>query len=340
MNYRTAPSLRVIIAFVLTIAFSISDPRRLSATDVLSETTDEVGKLDFTQFAATAAASHVCQVQRLGFETCYARADLIFLSREAESYDLAFSILGGTTEPVSLDHGFAPGVRATIGIRTGTTGHFQISYLGINDWSADNRTSNVPFGGSTLDSDDAYSANLNDLEFNLVAMDPYADWDWLFGFRLVDQRDEFGSLLTLDDGLGNPNSIQAERIDAEAINTLFGLQIGTRYGHRFGPLGFDGGVKVGVFNNFISQSGIIVVNQIVVDGVPEPTFSTDDEQVSFMGDFQLRLTYQATSNASMQLGYQGLVFSNIAQSLLQEGGPSSPAELGYHGLFCGLEWRH
>jgi len=294
----------------------------------------DIGKIDFTRYATAASSLATCDPQRSCFNKWYAQTDLIFLSREDEPYAIGATTIGANAQPVELNHGFTPGVRATLGIRTGTTGHFQISYLGINDWSADNRTANIPFGAGTLRTIDQYTANLNDLQFNLVAMDPYADWDWLCGLRVIDQRDEFGSLATVDNGAGG----FSERIDAAAANTLFGVQVGARYGRRFGPISFDGGVKAGVFNNFVSQSGILE-NPVTIDGNPSPTFDVDDDEVSFMGDFQASMTYHATTNASLRLGYQGLIFSEIAQSTLQDGGPSSPTGLAYHGVFVGLEWR-
>ncbi|MEL7334841.1 MAG: BBP7 family outer membrane beta-barrel protein [Planctomycetota bacterium] len=292
--------------------------------------------VDFTQYMPTAATRQSCDPVRRTLCDWYASTDLIFMSRSDEPYALGFSTLGGTAPTIELNHGFTPGVRATLGRRTGSTGHFQISYLGINDWDASNQSTNIPFGGSTLSSVDGYDARLNDLQFNLISMDPYADWDWIFGLRIIDQRDELSSLLTLNDGLGNPNSITTESVIASAGNTLFGGQIGMRYGHRFGPLSIDAAVKGGVFNNRISQKGPIFAGAIVIDGTQEPMYDIDDDEVSFMGDFQARMVYHASQNLHLQFGYQGLIFSNIAQSTRQDGNVSAPEGLAYHGFFTGI----
>ncbi|MEO1525743.1 MAG: hypothetical protein AAFX06_09915 [Planctomycetota bacterium] len=293
------------------------------------------GRIDFTQYAMDSSAQ-ACLSKRPLFCDHYARADLIFLSREDTPYSLAFTTLGGTTSPIELNHGFAPGVRATIGTRTGTTGRFELSYLGINDWSADNRTANLPFGGggSLLSSIDEYSANLNDLQLNLIAMDPYSHWDWIFGLRLVDQRDELSSLITVTGG-----AAAVELLEADAANTMFGLQAGTKYGRHFGPLSFHGGAKLGVFGNFIAQSGPIFVNNFTIDGVPEPTFDTEDDATSFMGDFVAEFAYHPATSVSLHFGYQGLIFTNVVQSAQQDGSPSRPDTLAYHGIYAGFELR-
>ncbi|MEL6107294.1 MAG: hypothetical protein AAFU85_14745 [Planctomycetota bacterium] len=321
---------------VSTVSYETSLPPLAFPPDGCSnsETDCNVGRIDFAQYAMDPSAQ-ACRSKRPLFCDHYARADLIFLSREDTPYSLAFTTLGGTTAPIELNHGFAPGVRATIGTRTGTTGRFEVSYLGINDWSADNRTSNLPFGaGSLLSSIDEYSANLNDLQLNLIAMDPYSHWDWIFGLRIVDQRDELSSLVTVT----GPGAA-VERLEADAANTLLGLQGGTNYGRHFGPVSFHGGAKVGVFGNFIAQSGPIFVNNFTIDSVPEPTFDTEDDATSFMGDFIAEFAYHPVPSMSLHLGYQGLIFTNIVQSAQQDGSPSRPDTLAYHGIYAGFELR-
>ncbi|MEM1070416.1 MAG: hypothetical protein AAGI63_16060, partial [Planctomycetota bacterium] len=297
------------------------------------------GTIPYQDYAFQAAADS--QPIRLlqPFSKCYASLDFVMLSRSADDLSVSFDLGGGNSAEVNLSHGLNPGVRATFGVRTGPTGHFQVSYLGINEWTADNRTADVLFGGgpTTLSSVDEYRASLNDLQFNLVAMDPYANFDLLFGFRVIDQRDEAESIVSTDDQLGNPNSITTERAFAKAANTLLGLQAGANYGYVFGPLTFQGGAKFGVFYNDTSQSGTIFSNAIVVDGTPEPTFSTDGGDVSFMGDFGGSLSYLVTSRASIRIGYQGLVFSDLLQSTDRRGAPSGPSGLTYHGVYAGME---
>ncbi|MEM9828317.1 MAG: hypothetical protein AAF958_17140 [Planctomycetota bacterium] len=297
--------------------------------------------IDFTLYRAEAAEQFSCDPIRLDFCSFYASAELLFMSREADDFGLSYDLGPSGTATVDLTHGFQPGVRTTLGFRTGTAGHFQISYMGINQWAADNVTANVPLGGgpSLLSSVDEYTANLNDLQFNLVAMDPLADWDWLVGLRLIDQRDEASSVLTLDDGFGNPNSVVSERAFADASNTLLGAQIGTRYGHWFGPMGISGAVKTGLFYNETGQNGSLFAGNIAIDGIDEPTSDVNGSETSVMGDFIAQFSYRVTGNTTYRLGYQGLIFSNIVQATDRDGSAADASTLAYHGLFTGLEWR-
>ncbi|MEM6469819.1 MAG: hypothetical protein AAF802_09730 [Planctomycetota bacterium] len=295
-------------------------------------------RIDFRSFMPISRTRSDCDVGRPCFQNYFGSISSVFLSREAGDFQVSYDVGGGNTRTASLNHGFNAGLEATLAMRTGPTGRFEVTYLGVNDWSSDNRADFVPLGGgpSRLSSFDTYTANLNDLQFNLVAMDPYANWDWLFGFRIIDQRDEAESLLTVDDGLGGPNSVFTERVFAEAANTLYGFQAGTRYGRSFGLLTFDSGAKLGLFHNSTSQDGSLFVGGVTIDGIPEATLSTDGGEVSVMGDFHSRLSYRVTASSEMHIGYRALVFSDIVQSAERDGQSADASGLGYHGVTCGI----
>ncbi|MEM0924660.1 MAG: hypothetical protein AAGJ83_01350 [Planctomycetota bacterium] len=292
-------------------------------------------RIDFRSFMPISKTKSPCDVGRPCFQSCFASVKSVFFSRSADDFEVSYDVGGGNTRGTSLNHGLTPGIEATLAMRTGPTGRVEVSYLGINEWSSDNRSDNVAFGGGPgrLSSFDSYNAGLNDLQFNLVAMDPYANWDWLVGFRVIDQRDDAESLLSLDDGMG---TVLSERVFADASNTLFGFQAGTRYARSFGLLTFDSGAKLGVFHNETSQTGTVFAGAIIVDGIPEATFDTDGGEVSVMGDFFAQLAYRVTSSSEIHLGYRGMIFSDIVQSTQRDGQSADPTGLGYHGITCGL----
>jgi hypothetical protein len=56
-----------------------------------------------------------------------------------------------------------------------------------------------------------------------------------------------------------------------------------------------------------------------------------------MGDFEFAMIYSITDDASIRVGYRGLVYSDMVQVSNQDGTPAPGATLQYHGIFAGLE---
>ena len=68
-------------------------------------------------------------------------------------------------------------------------------------------------------------------------------------------------------------------------------------------------IKGGVFRNEMSQLGSQYNGAIDLGTNPVeiPEFIHDDEEVSFMGDFEFAVIYPITVRGSIRAGYQGLV---------------------------------
>lgn len=122
-----------------------------------------------------------------------------------------------------------------------------------------------------------------------------------------------------------------------AENSLFGLQIGRRLEKQFGyGIGFAGVGKIGVYNNnvdtsFSDSNGL--------------TFTDSKDDVAFLGELDLALTYAFKPNARAKIGYRALAAAEVGISERQSSvgfpqsfTPDSNGDLFIEGGYIGLEF--
>lgn len=266
--------------------------------------------------------------------------DALFLARDSD--DFALSLLDGANvaQTADLSHGLTPGVRASLGLNlTGET-MAELVYLGSHEWSASGSSSNlIPASSGVISSAESYGAELSDVQINLIHHRFGREWSLLWGVRYSKQEDDFTVLL--DGEIAGPPAVPRNPLDlrGSAKNQLIGVQVGADHHWRCGPVLLFGRIKGGVLHNETEQFGPSFTDSIDLSGNPAsvPTFTSDGEQVSFVGDFEFSLKYAFGRLSSIRLGYQGLIFSDIAQVIDQQGQAADPETLSYNGVFAGLE---
>ncbi|MEL6894873.1 MAG: hypothetical protein AAFP90_02080, partial [Planctomycetota bacterium] len=181
-----------------------------------------------------------------------------------------------------------------------------------------------------------------DLQINAVHHPFGYDSSLLWGVRASRQRDQYDVIANGTFAAGTPLALASDAITGRTENDLIGLQIGGTQTWLCGPIRFFGSIKAGVLHNETSQRGTTYAGAVDLSGNPATLaqFQVDDEEVSFVGDFELSLHYTLFRNASVRLGYQGLIYSDIIQVADQNGSPAAPGTLSYNGIFGGLELRY
>ena len=121
-----------------------------------------------------------------------------------------------------------------------------------------------------------------------------------------------------NDGL-NFNSNFSSSFRQRAENSLFGLQIGRRLEKQFGHgLGFVGVGKLGIYNNRLDSS-------FAINGGSTVTDSKDD--VAFLGELDLGVTYTFRPNARLKLGYRAIAATELGIAERQSSVGVSPSQV-------------
>lgn len=274
------------------------------------------------------------------FEKFRLSVDALFLSRSGANLEL--SLGDGDIQTEDLTQGFASGIRTSLMLHLREEQHLEFEYIGSFDWSAEGNSQDLtPAESSVLGWSGNYHAKLDDFQLNYVHRSWKSNWGLLCGVRYSEHKDGFATLFS-GQFAGDPI---VEGIDlntnASARNRLLGIQMGTAAEWSCGRFVLAAEIKGGVFRNEMSQLGPRYNGAIDLSTNPVeiPEFLHDDEEVSFMGDFEFAVIYPITDRGSIRAGYQGLIYSDMVQVSNQGGTPAQGATLQYHGIFAGLEIR-
>ena len=148
----------------------------------------------------------------------------------------------------------------------------------------------------------------------------------IFGFRYF----QFNDNLTF-------NSNFSPAFTQGAENSLFGFQLGRRLEKQFGyGFGFVGTGKIGVFNNRVDS---FLVNDVGA------TFGDVKDDVAFLGELDLGLTYTFKPNVRARLGYRAIAATELGLAERQSSfGPSpsqvtdSDGDIYIEGGYIGIEF--
>jgi len=139
-----------------------------------------------------------------------------------------------------------------------------------------------------------------------------------------------------NDGLSF-NSNFSPSFSQEAENSLFGLQIGRRLEKQFAyGIGFVGTGKLGIYNNRINSS---------FENDFGTTFTGSRDDVAFLGELDLGLTYTFKPNVRAKLGYRAIAATELGIAERQStvgGSPShvtdSDGDIYIEGGYIGIEF--
>lgn len=266
--------------------------------------------------------------------------DALFLWRDGADFSAALLDGGNVLQTTPLSHGLTPGLRATADLKLTATTAAQFVYIGMHQWSATGADDNlIPPATGVLSSRQTYDATLDDFQLNFVYSRLSSDQSLFWGVRVSEHEDEFS--VRLDGQIAGPPAVVRNplSVSANAQNRLIGLQIGANQFWRCGRLQLFGQIKGGVLHNEIDQTGPASIGAVDLTSNPAsiPSFVTETEEVSFLGDFEFSARYRFLPSASIRVGYQGLIFTNLAQVAGNLGQPTDPDSLSYHGVLAGLE---
>ncbi len=248
--------------------------------------------------------------------SCYAYADAIFFTRDAEIGNQPLVLLDGNAPTQSnvllstadLDFPWQVGPRITLGRDFDAFRSFEATYWGIFDWKTTatvngNNNLNLPgdlglaagldfFNADTMTID--YKSQINDGE--LTYLQNYGGLAWLIGFRYFGLGEQF-SVTSTDNQTGT------SFYQINAYNNLFGGQIGARLTQGCGTCtswSYDITGKAGVYDNVISTA------QRVGDfsGFSLRDVKTNASQVAFIGEIDFNTNYALNPTWSIRGGYQ------------------------------------
>ena len=285
----------------------------------------------------------------------YAQFDALYLNRtntDMISQSLIFVPTQTTIFTTDdLDLGSAPGGRILLGYHDCCGRGWELLYYGTDDW-----TSATTFQGQLSlpgalgaaagfnlvgQLDTQYSSQLHNVEINRVFGS--LPFSVLAGFRYVELDEQFSFAASLN----APGNVVSGRYDIDAVNRLYGAQIGTRLTHRWERWGFDFTAKAGVFANDADQSSnIVVAINNASASLPPGTGSTTD--VAFVGDINLSGAYRLLDNVWLRGGYNFMWIEGIALgpdqldftlSPTSRNGLNNDGGVYLHGANAGVEVR-
>jgi hypothetical protein len=268
--------------------------------------------------------------------------DALFLSRDASEFQMRLFDGVNSVQTESVGHGLTPGIRASgIVNLTGRT-FTEFTYIGAHQWDATGSSTDLLTGSDDLlSSTQTFEATLNDYQVNVVHRRPGQSWGLLWGFRYSEHEDDYS--LSLDGQFAGPPTTPRNPLNltGTARNRLMGLQLGADHVWNCGALQLFGRFKAGALHNETEQTGASYPSVVSLDGNPSsiPRFTSDGEEVSFVGDVECSIRYAMTQSASIRFGYQGLAFSDLVTSASQNGNAADAESIYYHGIFAGLEIR-
>lgn len=206
---------------------------------------------------------------------------------------------------------------------------WEIRYFGLYGGSESVSQTSFPTGATTALT---RSGDIQNVEINYLrqAEGP------LSGLRLSLNEVIFGvRYFQFNDDL-TFNSNFSSGFTQGAANSLFGLQIGRRLEKQFGAgFGFVGVGKIGVYNNrldsFFNDSGV--------------TFGDTKDDVAFLGELDLGLTYTFKPNVRARIGYRAIAATELGIAERQSSVGFSPSQvtdsdgdLYVEGGYIGIEF--
>ncbi|MEM1228582.1 MAG: hypothetical protein AAGJ40_23060 [Planctomycetota bacterium] len=268
------------------------------------------------------------------FDLAYATSDLLFLGRDVDNFRLVGTDGGTNFFEESLSHGFEPGFRLTLGLRLWGNGFVEARHAQTGGWDASGNFQPLPGDPGAIAAQGTFEADYHSTEINLVAEEPVNnEYQLLLGLRFIEHGDSFAA--TLNDSQAPPN---VESYAGSADNSMFGVHAGFRTGCFYRRSIWSISLLGGVMNNQISQSGPRFGTALVLDGVADPTFSVDDDEVSIFADIEGSIAYPICPSTFVRVGYQGVFLDNAVTVTRQEGSPDDPDAIEFHGGFVGLEF--
>lgn len=277
-----------------------------------------------------------------------ASAGFLFLRRENQNDSSLVSLVGDPTTRITsrdLDRDFSGGLQLELTRRLDQCNSVQVRYFGLFEQSGEasmttasaalvqfesNPVVQTASGGRTDASSDS---SLNSIELNHLRS-LTEDVSMLVGIRYLNLDDEL-SIQTV--------SATATKIDTDADNHLFGVQLGL-IGEllRTERLFIETVGKAGVFSNRASQRNVASTTAaaVVVD--------QSDDVAAFVGELGLRTGIQLTSGCSLIGGYQALWLSEVALAddqlsqtdFFATEGLSTDGDVLYHGFHASLQWNY
>lgn len=267
----------------------------------------------------------------------------------------------------SLNFGLESGARLTAAYYPTPQTGYEISFMGLYDWS-DSKTF-ISSGGESLrvafidavraSQDDPtdqaedfvqaagqqldYESNLNSLEFNYrYALTPPSEQSFATltaGLRYM-SIDEGFNLTSLDGSTRLGGNIGTYRIRTN--NDLLGLQVGVDSGVQLTPsLGLGLSAKAGLMLNFNSQNSVFTND----NGLPT-VLAGAGSSTSLSPVFELEGTarWDISDNFTLKTGYHLLALGGVATAPAQFGpleelGNLERTSVLYHGPFVGFEAR-
>jgi hypothetical protein len=184
---------------------------------------------------------------------------------------------------------------------------------------------------------------------------------WLAGIRFFkfDEDFQFASDDTNTTFTGEVDELY-HNIDVQ--NNLIGFQLGANAEYATSSrLSLTSGLKFGVYGNYMENHQSIVGGTgtfATIDNVVSPydgleyDFHGDKTRVSFLGEVDLGIRYQATRNWSIRSGYRALAVSGVALSINQfpgnfnfedaagAGDVETNGSLILHGGYLGAEYNY
>lgn len=254
-----------------------------------------------------------------------------------------------------LDYDTAWGPRITLACQSGCQQHCEITYYGLQHWSTEETltSTTTPFNLSipfdeTIDSNfdgveqfrTSQSSDLHNLELNHFNDDCCLCLKPMYGLRYFNLRDEIDLHLYEGDG-------RVGRYEVDADNHLVGFQVGAVFDRWVTPrLSWNLIGKAGGFVNFTRQSTYLAAEQ---DTLVYRDFTDHDEELAFVGEVGVNLTYHLTRCLALTAGYQLLWVDGLALAPEQLDYTNTPTsgtrvdadgDLFFNGGYVGIRFTH
>jgi hypothetical protein len=245
-------------------------------------------------------------------------------------HDLSFS-----------DYEAGPRLSATRRLQSGWD--LEVTYFQIDGWRSSDyfaNLNNVMVGDNqaveSLDTSVVYGSALYSGEF-LVHRQLNCWLNVSAGFRIMELDDKLTTSGT------DPNMLENIFTSTRAYNHLYGLQLGAdvslfNHGDRFT---LDGIAKVGAYNNRITQSSTIFVDQSLTNGVNDSA-----DHTALVGEFGIMAKYRITCHLAARAGYEVLFLDGVGLAPEQvdkndfannTAGVNTHGHVLYQGATLGLE---
>ncbi|MEM9366862.1 MAG: hypothetical protein AAGD07_12785 [Planctomycetota bacterium] len=268
------------------------------------------------------------------FDLAFVSSEVLFIGRDADDFRLVGTDGGTNFFEESLSHGFEPGFRLGLGLRLWGNGFVEARHARAGGWEATGDFQPLPGDPGAIAARGTFEADYHSTDINLVAEDPvHNEYQLLLGLRFIEHNDSFNA--TLNDSQVVPN---VESYEGSADNAMFGVHAGFRTGWFYRRSVWSLNVLGGVLNNRIKQTGPRYATALVVDGVADPLFSIESEEVSIFADIEGSIAYPILPSTYVRVGYQGVFMDNVATVTRQAGSPDEPDAMEFHGGFVGLEF--